>query len=198
MTVVIGLTGGIASGKSTVAKMFRAHSIPVIDADEIAKAVVVQGTSTYKNIVQAFGKQVLQEDGEIDRAKLGAIIFNDEQQRNTLNQIVHPVVRKEMLMQRDQYIKEGVSAVVLDIPLLYESNLMYLVEKVLVVWVDQQTQLQRLMKRNNFLQEEARARIHSQMSLEKKKEMADYIIDNTGSIEDTEAQIRCILQEWGL
>ncbi|UOY94268.1 dephospho-CoA kinase [Ectobacillus sp. JY-23] len=198
MTVIIGLTGGIASGKSTVAKMFRAYDIPVIDADEIAKAVVVQGTSTYKKIVQAFGKQVLQEDGGIDRAKLGAIIFNDEKQRNTLNQIVHPAVRQEMLIQRDQYIKEGVSAVVLDIPLLYESNLMYLVEKVLVVWVDEQTQLQRLMKRNNFLQEEAQARVHSQMSLEKKKEMADYIIDNTGSIENTEAQLRCILQEWGL
>ena len=157
MTVVIGLTGGIASGKSTVSEMFREMSIPVIDADIIAREVVERGKPAYNKIVEVFGTEVLQKDGELDRPKLGSVVFYNEEKRLQLNEIVHPAVREEMNAQKEMYIKEGMQAVVLDIPLLFESKLTNLVDRVLVVAVTPNTQLERLMKRNNFSEEEATA-----------------------------------------
>lgn len=198
MTVVIGLTGGIASGKSTVSNMFRELHIPVIDADVIAREVVEPGKEAYNNIVEVFEKEVLQENGELDRAKLGSIVFHDEEKRIQLNRIVHPAVREEMNEQKERYIREQRDAVVLDIPLLFESKLTELVHRTLVVYVDSETQLARLMNRNGFTEEEAKARISSQMSLEEKVALADYVINNNGTIEETRAQLHNTLMKWNI
>ncbi|PEV87766.1 dephospho-CoA kinase [Bacillus thuringiensis] len=198
MTVVIGLTGGIASGKSTVSQMFRELSIPVIDADIIAREVVEQGKPAYNKIVEVFGAEVLQQDGELDRPRLGSIVFYNEEKRLQLNKIVHPAVREEMNRKKEMYIKEGMQAVVLDIPLLFESKLTSLVDRVLVVAVKPHTQLERLMKRNNFSEEEATARIQSQMPLEEKVKNADEVINNDGTIMGTKTQLQVILKKWNI
>ncbi|HGO9420269.1 TPA: dephospho-CoA kinase [Bacillus cereus] len=198
MTVVIGLTGGIASGKSTVSQMFRELSIPVIDADIIAREVVERGKPAYNKIVEVLGTEVLQEDGELDRPKLGSVVFYNEEKRLQLNKIVHPAVREEMNRQKEMYIKEGMQAVVLDIPLLFESKLTSLVDRILVVAVKPHTQLERLMKRNNFSEEEATARIQSQMPLEEKVKNADEVINNDGTIMGTKTQLQVILKKWNI
>ncbi|WP_044894534.1 dephospho-CoA kinase [Bacillus alveayuensis] len=196
MALIIGLTGGIASGKSTVAKMLLELGIPVIDADQIAREVVEVGEEAYLQIVKEFGEEILQEDRTIDRGKLGSIVFHDKEKRQRLNSIVHPAVRKKMLMQKDQYIRSGENAIVLDIPLLFESNLTHLVDKIIVVYVDEHIQLQRLMARNGLSKEEAEARMKAQMPLIEKVSKADAVINNNGTIEETKQQLLNILAYW--
>ncbi|MGG4350287.1 dephospho-CoA kinase [Bacillus licheniformis] len=196
MTLVIGLTGGIASGKSTVAQMFQQCGITVVDADVIAKEAVEQGMPAYQKIAETFGEGVLLETGDIDRRKLGEIVFANEEKRLQLNAIVHPEVRKLMIKQRDEAIRAGERFVVLDIPLLYESGLEHLTDKVIVVWVPMELQLERLMKRNRLNKDEALNRIHAQQSLDEKKKRADAVIDNSGSLKDTEAQLHQLLDTW--
>jgi dephospho-CoA kinase len=196
MAVTIGLTGGIASGKSTVSAMMRELGLPVIDADEAARAVVEPGEEAYRQIVATFGPDILQMNGEIDRAKLGAIVFNNEQERKKLNAIVHPAVRRKMLAEKEELIRSGAKTVVLDIPLLFESGLTDWVDKVLVVYVDDDVQLRRLMARNSFTEEEAIARIRAQWPLEEKVKRADAVIDNNGTVEQTRRQLLSILQQW--
>ncbi|AMX82648.1 dephospho-CoA kinase [Geobacillus subterraneus] len=196
MALTIGLTGGIASGKSTVSAMMRELGLPVIDADEAARAVVEPGEEAYRQIVAVFGPDVLQENGEIDRAKLGAIVFNNEQERKKLNAIVHPAVRRKMLAEKEKLVRSGAKTVVLDIPLLFESGLTDWVDRVLVVYVDDDVQLRRLMVRNGFTEEEALARIRAQWPLEEKVKRADAVIDNNGTMEETRRQLLSILQQW--
>ncbi|ABO67997.1 dephospho-CoA kinase [Geobacillus thermodenitrificans] len=196
MAVTIGLTGGIASGKSTVSAMMRELGLPVIDADEAARAVVEPGEEAYRQIVATFGPDILQMNGEIDRAKLGAIVFNNEQERKKLNAIVHPAVRRKMLAEKEELIRSGAKTVVLDIPLLFESGLTDWVDKVLVVYVDDDVQLCRLMARNGFTEEEAIARIRAQWPLEEKVKRGDAVIDNNGTVEQTRRQLLSILQQW--
>jgi dephospho-CoA kinase len=196
VALIIGLTGGIASGKSTVARMLLELGIPVIDADQIAREVVEIGEEAYLQIVEKFGEEILQDDKTIDRAKLGAIVFNDEEKRKLLNSIVHPAVRQKMLEQKERYVKKGEKTIVLDIPLLFESNLTHLVDKIVVVYVDEHTQLERLMARNGFSKEEAKARIKAQMPLKEKAAKADAVINNNGTIEQTKKQLLNILKQW--
>ncbi|KAF0994187.1 dephospho-CoA kinase [Geobacillus sp. TFV-3] len=196
MTLTIGLTGGIASGKSTVSAMMRELGLPVIDADEAARAVVRPGEDAYRQIVAAFGPGILQTNGEIDRAKLGAIVFNDEEERKKLNAIVHPAVRQKMLEEKEALVRSGAKTVVLDIPLLFESGLTSWVDKVLVVYVDDDIQLRRLMERNGFTEEEARARIRAQWPLAEKMKRADAVINNNGTREETRRQLLAILKQW--
>jgi dephospho-CoA kinase len=198
MTLVIGLTGSIASGKSTVARMFREMDIPVIDADQISRDVVEPGEAAYEEIVHHFGESILQEDGSIDRKKLGQVIFSDEDQRSRLNSIVHPKVRQEMISRREYYKQKQYAAVVLDIPLLYESNLTDYVEKTLVVYVNEKIQLERLMERDQSGPEDAKERIQSQMPVKKKADLADAVIDNNGSIEESYLQLKDILHDWNI
>ncbi|MTH52886.1 dephospho-CoA kinase [Bacillus mangrovi] len=197
MGTVIGLTGGIASGKSTVSSMLKEMGFPVVDADLIAKEAVDPGKPAYHRIVEAFGKEILHPDGTIDRGKLGNIIFNDSGKRNTLNGIVHPEVRKEMIRQRELY-RENSLAVILDIPLLFESRLESYADVILLVYVSPATQLERLMKRNGITKEEAEARIRSQMPLDEKKSMAGAVLDNNGPPEDTKRQLMELLKEWNI
>ncbi|WP_017437240.1 dephospho-CoA kinase [Saccharococcus caldoxylosilyticus] len=196
MTLTIGLTGGIASGKSTVTKMIRELGIPVIDADQVARDVVKVGEEAYTQIVATFGQDILQANGEIDRAKLGSIVFHNEQERKKLNAIVHPAVRRRMMAEKEEYVQSGAKTIVLDIPLLFESELTHLIDKVIVVYVDDEVQLERLMKRNGFSKEEALARIRSQMPLREKVKKADAVINNNGTVEETKQQLLQILREW--
>ncbi|GIO21712.1 dephospho-CoA kinase [Oceanobacillus sp. J11TS1] len=198
MSLVIGLTGGIASGKSTVAKMFAALDIPVIDADIIAREVVEPGEESYQKVVEVFGEEILKEDGSINRPKLGSIIFSDSEKRERLNQIVHPAVRKRVLEKKEYYIRQGEKCIVLDVPLLFESKLTSLVEKTLVVFVVKETQLKRLMERNQLSEQEAWDRIQSQMPLEEKVKLADELIDNNHSIEESKEQLLDLLKKWGV
>jgi dephospho-CoA kinase len=189
VTVVIGLTGGIASGKSTVSNMFRNQGIRIIDADKISRDVVEIGEPAYQQIVKTFGQDILLDDQTINREKLGAIIFSNDKNRQQLNEIVHPAVRKEMLKQKQEEKEKNAKQVVLDIPLLFESKLTHMVDVTVLVYVDEQTQLKRLMNRNCYSKEEAMMRIQSQLPLKEKVKLADVIINNNGSIEDTEAQV---------
>lgn len=198
MTVVIGLTGSIASGKSTIARQLTAYGIPVIDADLISRQVVAKGEPAYEQIVHTFGESILQEDGSINRPALGEIIFNDKKQRQALNEIVHPAVRKEMLRQRDEHVERGTRAVVLDIPLLFESKLTHFVEKILVVSVRPDVQMERLMRRNTLSKEEAENRIASQIPVQEKEALADAVIDNNGTRERSFEQLEALLSKWNI
>jgi len=194
----IGLTGGIASGKSTVSRMFQSFGIPVVDADVAARKVVEPGAEAYEPIIARFGTDILREDGTIDRKKLGALVFADEEKRLALNAIVHPAVRKVMLSEVEECARRGEKAVVLDIPLLFESRLTDWVDKIIVVYVPYRLQLERLMARNQFTKNEAELRIQAQMPLEEKKERADAVIDNSGTVAETRRQLQRLLQEWQL
>ncbi|MDR6122117.1 dephospho-CoA kinase [Bacillus sp. SLBN-46] len=198
MSLVIGLTGGIASGKSTVSTMFKEMNIPVVDADVEARLAVMKGEAAYFQIIDTFGKDILLEDGEIDRQKLGSIIFHQEEKRKLLNEIVHPEVRKRMMGQVEEAQLNGEEVIVLDIPLLFESKLTYMVEKTILVYVDYDIQLERLMKRNSLPIDDAKARIQSQMPLNEKMKLADAVINNNGSIEETKKQLINVLTQFGI
>jgi dephospho-CoA kinase len=195
VTVVIGLTGGISSGKSTVSTMIRKRGIRVIDADIISREVVEVGKPAYHQIVELFGEDILHDNDTINREKLGALIFGDEKKRNQLNRIVHPAVREEIFEQTKEEKEQNAKAVVLDIPLLFESKLTHLVDKTILVYVDEKTQLERLMKRNGFSKDEAMMRIRSQLPLKEKIILSDELINNNGSIEETEIQLHEILSK---
>ena len=196
--MIIGLTGSIASGKSTVAKMLESYHLPIVDADLVARKVVEPGTETLQKIADAFGQDVIKEDGTMDREKVGSIIFHDPTQRKVLNDIIHPAIRTEMLRQRDEHIENGTAHVVMDIPLLFESKLQHFVDKILVVSVKEDVQLERLMKRNNLSEEEARARIASQLPMSVKEQGADAVIYNNSTQESTAQQLQKILQGWAV
>ena len=198
MSLVIGLTGGIASGKSTVSTMLKEMDISVVDADIEARLAVMKGEPVYFKIIEMFGREILLEDGEIDRQKLGSVIFHQAKKRQMLNEIVHPEVRKRMRDQAEKAKKNGEEVVVLDIPLLFESKLTYMVDKTLLVYVDAETQLQRLIARNKLSVEDAEARIRSQLPLADKIKLADAVIDNNGSITDTKKQLNEIIVQFGI
>ncbi len=194
--VIAGLTGGIATGKSTVASILRKAGAVVIDADEIARNMVRKGLPAWKEIVEHFGKQVLSSEGEIDRKALGDIIFNNAAEKEVLNNIVHPKVFEE-LGRRMSTIKKHTpdATVILDIPLLIEAGLHKILPDVIVVYTPQDIQLERLTKRDHLSREDAMARINSQMSIEKKREIANIIIDNSSNIEKTRVKTLKVLND---
>ena len=194
--MIIGLTGSIASGKSTVANFLKKRGYPVVDADEIARLVVEPGSPVLKEIESVFGADVIKEDGSMDRAKMGKLIFDDNKKRKQLNTIIHPAIRKELIAQKEAQIAAGAETVILDIPLLFENNLHEYVEKILVVSVTPEVQKERLISRNQFSEQEAEARIASQLPMEIKEQGADAVIDNNGDLADTEHQVVDILQKW--
>lgn len=198
MALIIGLTGSIGTGKSTIANKFRDLDIPVVDADLIAREVVEPGKDAYQDIVATFGKEILQNDNTLDRKALGNIVFNNEAKRKQLNAIIHPAIRKEMVRQRDEWVRNGKECVVLDIPLLYESGLTHYVDKVIVVYVDPEIQLQRIMDRDQSTEEEAKSRINSQIPVSEKAKKADAVIDNNRSKEESYRQLKAILEDWGI
>src|SRR5258708_4595465 len=188
---VLGLTGGIGSGKSMVASMFAQLGADVIDADQLARDVVEPGQPALVEIATAFGRDVLLADGRLDRGKLGRIIFADPVARGKLNAITHPRIRERIDAEiAARGSRRGV--LVVDIPLLYENDRTRTVETVIVVWVDSKTQLRRLNERDGLTEEEARQRIAAQMPLDEKRARADVVIDNSGSRENTRRQVEAI------
>lgn len=195
MSQTIGLTGSIATGKSTVSKILAAKGIPVVDADIAARKVVQKGSAGLKQIKATFGSEFITKSGELDRAKMGNLIFHDQQKRMQLNQIVHPLVREYMLKERSRLLSSGETLIIFDIPLLFESNLTTLVDKIIVVAVNSKTQLKRLMARNQLSKKEAQKRISSQIAISDKIKLADYVIDNNASLIETEHQVNRLIEE---
>ncbi|WP_262392074.1 dephospho-CoA kinase [Sporolactobacillus inulinus] len=193
--IKIGLTGGIASGKSTVSRWLMAQGYPVIDADRVSREVVTPGEKGLHLIADHFGEAMLLPTGALDRKRLGALIFQDDKKRKLLNELLHPLIRTRMLQQLEELEKRREPIAFLDIPLLYESGLETLTDKTIVVYVTPEQQLKRLMKRNGLTEEQARERIDAQMPLEEKAKRADAIIDNNGSVTKTEEQIRALLHK---
>ncbi|WP_392454042.1 dephospho-CoA kinase [Chryseomicrobium aureum] len=194
--MIIGLTGSIATGKSTVANRFKEHGIPVVDADLIARQVVEPGSETLQKIAQAFGESALHADGTMNREEIGRQIFGNEEKRALLNGIIHPAIRKEMLRQKDHHLANGKKIVILDIPLLFESKLEHFVEQILVVATSREIQKHRLMARNGLSEQEALERMNSQLSIDDKAKWADEVIRNDGTLEELEAQVDALVNNW--
>jgi len=191
MTKILGLTGGIASGKSTVSKYFASLNIPIIDADLVAREVMRAGSPAVKDIREQFGEEVLLENGEINREYLGEMVFTYTKKRKQLNEIVQGRIRTEIADQTKALLEKNPPLIILDIPLLYEETYETEVDEVMVVYVDADVQKERLLKRNTDLTEEdALNRILSQIPLAEKAKLADVLIDNNGTIEQTLAQVR--------
>lgn len=187
----IGITGGIATGKSTVTNYLRQKGYTVVDADEAARAVVAPMSLGIDKVIDAFGQQIVKGDGQLDRELLGKLIFKDEAKRDQLNQVLHPLIMDWM----DQQIALAEAEIVfVDVPLLYEVGYDKKVDQVWLVYVNRMIQLQRLMERNHLTEEEANQRIDSQWSLEDKKEKADVIIDNEGNLDALYRQIDQLLE----
>jgi len=194
--LVVGLTGGIASGKSTVSHLLGMHNIPIVDADVLARRVVLPGTSAHAAIVAAFGPDVLLPNGALDRPKLGAIVFNDESMRKKLNGIVHPAVNRAMVWEVIKCWLKGEKMCVVDVPLLIETGSWKMVGKVVVVYLSKELQLQRLMKRDNSTLTAALSQLNSQLPLASKLDYADHVIDNSGSLHDLEMQVNTLVQRF--
>lgn len=189
MTFILGLTGGIATGKSTVSRYFAEKGIPVVDADLAARKVVEPGTEGLAGIVAHFGPAILNMDGTLNRKKLGSIIFADEAKRQVLNQTLHIHIRRQIQNETQVLLDQKHSLIVLDIPLLFESGYDKNCNAVMVVYTTPEVQKQRLMARNNLTEQEANDRISSQISIDDKKALADIVIDNNGSLEATYEQV---------
>jgi dephospho-CoA kinase len=184
--IIAGLTGGIATGKSTVSSILRKAGAVLIDADAIARDVVKKDLPAWHEIVRIFGKEVLLPDGEIDRTRLGGIIFRDSSKKETLNKIVHPhVIQKVAELIEEIGEKATDYIVILDVPLLIEAGMDKGLEEVILVYTPEQIQIKRLIERDGISDEDALLRVRSQMPIEKKREFATFIIDNSGPIEAT-------------
>ncbi|MDU2912066.1 MAG: dephospho-CoA kinase [Staphylococcus warneri] len=196
MSKVIGLTGGIASGKSTVSELLTAFGFKVVDADTAAREAVAKGTPGIEKVREVFGDEAIDENGEMDRKYMGDLVFNYPGERIKLNEIVHPIVREIMEEKKQQFLKEGHN-VIMDIPLLYENELQDTVHEVWLVYTSESIQIDRLMERNDLTQEEAKARVYSQISIDKKSRMADHVIDNLGDKLELKQNLERLLSEKG-
>jgi len=202
VTVVIGLSGGIGSGKSTVSTMLRELGATVIDADAIVHELQAPGMPMVAELAREFGPGILDASGALDRKALGAIVFADESARLRLNQIVHPQVGAEFAKRLAAAIEAKARLIVLDIPLLFEgresgkgSAASRNVETTVAVWVPEAVQIERQIARDRCTREEALQRVRAQMPLDRKRELADHVIDNSGSLADTERQVRALYEK---
>jgi dephospho-CoA kinase len=200
VTVVIGLSGGIGTGKSTVARMFAAEGATVIDADAIVHELQARGQPLVAELAQAFGPGVLDAEGGLDRAALGAIVFRDPEARARLNAIVHPKVGAEFARRVAAALAAGTRVLVLDIPLLFEgrkagtgSAAQLRFDATVLVYAPEPLQIERQQARDGCTREEALRRVRAQLPIEEKKALADYVIDNSGSLEETRRQVREVL-----
>lgn len=197
VTRVVGLTGGIGSGKSTVGALLRSLGATLIDADRIVHELQAPGQPMLEELADAFGRDILDASGALDRKALGRIVFNDKDARIRLGLIVHPQVGLEMLRQVNAAREARSPMAVADIPLLFEGRRegrdtarALGVEGVILAWVPVEVQIERTMERDACTREEALARIHAQVPIDEKRELAEYVIDNSGSREETEQQVR--------
>ena len=191
---VIGLTGGIGSGKSTVAQFLAELGAVVLDADKVGHVAFKPGTEAWREVVAAFGRQILTPDGEIDRRKLGEVVFGNPEALLRLNQIMHPQIGKMVKAQLEEYRRQGVKIVVFEIPLLLETGGASLVGEVWVTVASESTVLRRLEERSGLSGQQSLARIRSQMSNEERVKHADEVINNDGSLDELKAKVK---ELWG-
>ena len=191
----VGLTGGIACGRSTVAKMLEERGCYCIDADRIAHSLLQPPSPTWKRVVEYFGREILTPHQTINRTKLGAIVFSDREKREKLNSIIHPQVIKEENRLIEEYLRSGaVGIVIVDAALIIETGSHRRFDKIVVVYTDEKTQLDRLIKRNGLSPEEAKRRIEAQLPLKEKLRYADYKISTSGSLQDTVREAEEVFQ----
>lgn len=192
MSLVIGLTGGIATGKSAADAYFKKQNIPVIDADEIAHNILNKGKSAWKQVIETFGIEYLNKDQSINRRKLGQLVFSNQAQLAKLNSITHPLIHEEILQQIKDFSQNN-DIIIVDIPLLFETNSESICDQTIVITIPRELQIERLMKRNNFTRQEAVKRINSQMPLKEKEAKATYVVSNTGTISELEKNLEKLL-----
>lgn len=202
MTKIIGLSGGIGSGKSTVTRMLAELGATTVDADAIVHELQAPGTPMLAQIAEAFGAQVIREDGSLDRAALGAIVFRDPEARARLGDLVHPPVIAEMVRRAKAAVAAGAPLVVLDIPLFFEGQkagtgtataMDY--DATVLVWVPRAVQIERTVARDGCDVAEAERRVAAQMPIDEKRALATHVIDNSGSLEATRAQVEALFEE---
>lgn len=186
MTVIVGLTGGIAMGKTTISQFLKSKAIPVVDADQIAHEILTVDEVKVK-LMDTFGESILDKNQNIDRRKLGPIVFNDQRQLEKLNIIVQPYIRTEIVRQLDTFSASEV--VVLDAPVLFEQGYEKMVDYLMVIKTSAQIQVERLMQRDSLNEIDAQKRIQAQMPIEEKVKKADIVIDTSGTIEETRSQV---------
>lgn len=193
MRKAIGITGGIATGKSTVTKVLQRQGFTIVDADQIARMVVLPQTEGWQKIVNCFGMRILQEDGQLNRSYLGQLVFNNPPYLDQLNQILQPLIRQRLTDLIKKVSDNGVP-VFFEIPLLYEQHYQQLLDQIILVYAAPSLQLQRLQTRNHLTLAAAQQRIASQMSLSQKSRWADFIIDNNGDLHYLQKQIDQMLE----
>ncbi|EVP26526.1 dephospho-CoA kinase [Staphylococcus aureus] len=196
MPKVIGLTGGIASGKSTVSELLSVFGFKVVDADKAAREAVKKGSKGLAQVREVFGDEAIDENGEMNRRYMGDLVFNHPEKRLELNAIIHPIVRDIMEEEKQEYLKQGYN-VIMDIPLLFENELENTLDEVWVVYTSESIQMDRLMQRNNLSLADAKARVYSQISIDKKSRMADHVIDNLGDKLELKQNLERLLEEEG-
>jgi dephospho-CoA kinase len=198
MALIIGITGGIVGGKSTVASMFKDLGAKIVDADKLGHSVILPHRPAWKKIIRLFGKDFLRNDRTIDREKLGKIVFTNQTLLKKLNEITHPeiikLIKKEINLARNKTHNQE-KILIIDAALIYEAKIDKLMDKIIVVHIDEDEQVRRLIKRNDLPKEEALQRIKSQMPMKEKVKIADYVIDNSNSLEKTKEQVETIWQE---
>lgn len=192
--IILGITGSFGSGKSTVAKCFKSRNSEIIDADKLAHALIKPGSKIYRRLVKGFGKSILKKDRSINRYKLGRMVFGNKKMLRELNRIIHP----EIIHILKKRIKGSAKRIiVLDVPLLVESGLEKMVDKIIVVKISEEKQMQRLIKKGRLSKEDIQKRINAQAPLSKKLRIADFIIDNNGSIKQIQKQVEQLKRRLG-
>ena len=187
----IGISGGIASGKSTVVSMLKELGAYVIDCDELAREVVAPGSAGLAAVWRAFGEQAMNSDGTLNRRYVGDVVFQAPERKKELEGLLHPLIQQRIDELTEEVSKKNMTSIIfLDMPLLFELKYFLYVDEAWLIYVDPQTQLRRLMARNGFTESEALMRINAQLPIDEKQSLAQVIIDNTGSLQDTEKQVR--------
>ena len=194
--LIVGLTGGIGSGKSAVAEMFREEGAEVIDFDYLARLVVEPGTPAWRDIVEYFGRRILFSDKTLNRSALAEIVFSDEESRKALEGFTHPRIfeRRDALLKRIEE-EDPLSVVVIDFPLMFELGLRKGLDEVILVYVPREVQIERSANRDKLSREAVEKRLKAQMPIEEKRSLSDYVIDNQGSFSETKDQVHRIMLE---
>lgn len=190
----IGLTGGIATGKSTVSAILKDRGYPVVDADDLAREVIQPGTIGLSQVIQAFGPEVLGPDGQLDRQKMAKLVFSDRQKLLKLESIIHPRIQDRVKQLKAQFQGSGAKVAFYDVPLLFEKNMKAQFELVVLVYASADEQRRRMKKRNQYSDLEVETRLASQLSIDDKVKLADFVVYNTGSIDDLQTQVNQLLK----
>lgn len=191
----IGLTGGIATGKSTVADLFRQNGFAVIDADTIAHQALVASSPVFASLIAEFGSDIIDTHGNIDRGRLGEKIFKNPPARLKLDSLVHPFVRQQVAQQKQKLVQQGIKVAIYDVPLLFEKNMQKDFDKIVVVACRPDLQKARLIKRNSLTQDQAEQRISAQLPIDQKTKQADFVIENNSSLEELKNQTQKVISQ---